>query len=342
MNPIAFMLVMMPAMLAVAATPPASVPATPPTSRPSEMEPLADGTVRYTPPENWNLIVKRPDGLGATYQSRDQTSTIVITIIPQDRAVADSSRDAMARIIDKGIREAAAKEHRALLIAPRVEQDDRFFLKMHDAVQIEGGVAERIQMYRVIGLNLVHVAASAAGEQLDDARDVFDKAERLMAGMRVSRGAKRVLYPRAQLRAIVPLDWTDRKIDQANGPVATYADPKEPSRQLLLGARIIPKAAREDKAKLDALVVLMIDQERALPARLTANGEDQNVPGATYLRQTHATALSDKDGAMLVDTRYIVVGDVLASVRSIAKASDAVTMNSIAEKFAGNLRPVKD
>jgi len=161
--------------------------------------------------------------------------------------------------------------------------------------------------------------------------------------MRSARGAKRMVYPRAQLRAVVPVDWNDQKFDQPNGLVATYTDPKDLSRQIVLSARIIPAAVRDDKAKIDALVSMMIDQERKLPARL-ATGHIEELPATTPeggLKVTHEKVTVPL-GVMVVDTRYVVVRDVLASVRSIAKEADAESVNALAEKLAAGLKPVKE
>jgi hypothetical protein len=343
MKAIVLTLMLASVVIAAAPAPPTSAPATLPASRTSEMEPLADGTVRFTPPPGWLLVNKRPDDLGATYKTADENAVVLIEIQPLNRVVKESSKDQMARIIDKGIRDAAAKEKLELLQAPKQIDDPRFFLKMHDALRIEGKVQDRMQWYRVIGLNLVHAAATSRVDAINPADPALAAAEEMMATMRVSRGSKRVLYPHAQLRAVVPLDWTEKRIDQANGAVATYSDPKDPSREIVLNARIVPKATLEDKAKLDAFVAKMADQERVLPSRLAAQLQgEENIPGSKYVRETRMKLSGDTNGPMRWETRYIVVGDVLASVRSIARDADADAMDAIADRFAGSLKPVKD
>src|SRR3954468_1265432 len=100
------------AAIAPAASPPvpATLPTTSPTSRTAEMEPLADGTVRFAPPPGWIFVSKKPNDLGATYKSPDDSAIVLIEIQPLNRVVKESSRDPMARIIDKGIRDAAAHD----------------------------------------------------------------------------------------------------------------------------------------------------------------------------------------------------------------------------------------
>ena len=324
-----------------AAAPPAT--ATAPATRGTETESLADGTIRYVPPTDWDLIEKTPDGLSAKYRSHDQTGTIQIIVMPQTQAMGDTQRERMASVILKGLREAGKKNGMEYVDGPKIERDPRFYLRVRDTSKAGEGFFDRIQTYRVMGLNLVYVVASATGEQQNTAQDVFDTADELLLNAKLSRGGKRVIYPHAQLRAVVPIDWTDHKTDQPNGLVATYTNPKDPTQQIILSARIIPKAAQADKEKLDALVASMIEQERKLPAKLAeAKVEDQPTtsPATNAVRQTRMKVMTPT-GTLEVETRYQVVGDVLASVRSIAKESDAADINLIAERFAASLKPIK-
>src|SRR5439155_21759786 len=113
------------------------------------------------------------------------------------QTIPPSQKEQMAIIIGKAIREAARKEGRELVLPPRVEPDERYFLKIHDVIKAEDKLSDRIQMYRVIGLNLVHVACTAIVESRDQSAAVHSAAEQLLDTMRLSRGANRSVYPRA-------------------------------------------------------------------------------------------------------------------------------------------------
>ena len=328
---------------ALAAAPPASSPAT---TRLADMESLLDGSIRYVMPPKWELISKTPDGKSASWRS-GESGALIITVTPQDQQLQDSAKDQIAMIIGKGIRESAKKENHDLVLQPRVEKDDRFFLKVRDAQRIaDDKIVDRIQIYRLMGLNLVHIAATAWVESPEQSRPIHEEAERLLDSMVLSRGLKRSVYPHAQLRLIVPLDWKEQKPDNANGLVATLTDPKDASKQLIVRARVIPKDARTDTTKRDALLGRMIDEERKLPPLTLADAKNEQ-PGAgsgggvTYLRQIRTPA--QKNGqAIRVETRYFVVGDVLVSVRSLAPESDADALASIADKFAADIKPIKE
>lgn len=305
------------------------------------MLPLAGGTVRYLAPPGWKAAAPTADGLHLGF-TLDEKGGIVVDVTPQETAPTQNMHDQMAVIIGKAIRESARSENHTFVITPRVEPDDRFFLKLHDAQTVAPGViADRLQLYREIGLNLVHVAVTAQVSSVDQSAPIHAAAEKLLDGMRLSRGAKRTVYPRAELRAVVPLDWREAKIDQPNGLVARYTDPDRPPRQIIVRVRLLPKDAQTDPARRDGLVQLMVDQERHLPPLSISSPavEQPAIGSGNNLRQTRFTVKSDGQ-TLRVDTRYLVVGSVLVSVRSVAANSDADAVNAIAEKYCENLKPI--
>ncbi len=77
----------------------------------------------------------------------------------------------------------------------------------------------------------------------------------------------------------------------------------------------------------------MVDQERV------PNVDGKDVPGTTYLRQIRVAAA---DTGTRIDTRYLIVGDVLVSVRSVAKEADAEAVSAIANRVAADLKPVRE
>lgn len=315
------------------------------------MEPIADGTIRFVPPAGWELVGRSPDNLAVTYKASDAPeAALTLTIIPQTQTIQPTAREQMGLIIGKGIREAAKQHGHALVYGPRVEPDERYFLKVRDVMSVgQGKLADRVQMYRIVGLNLVHVACTAQVEARELSAPVHAAAEKLLDTMRVARGAKRSVYPRAQLKAVVPLDWREQKTDQANGLVATYTDPKDPSRQMVLRCRVMPKDAREPGPKRDALLGRMIDDERRHPPLTGASADAEEVittDPPKYLKHLRTSATSGAGGAggepLRVETRYVAVGDVMVSVRSVAREADADAVAKIAEQVAGDLKTIRD
>ena len=113
------------------------------------MEPLLDGSIRYAPPpaaDGWTFVGKSDDNRKATYVIDGGKGRIDITVTPQSRDVPDTYAKQMALIIGKGIREDADRASRTILLQPRVEKDERFFLKIHDRLGAEDGIRDRLQL----------------------------------------------------------------------------------------------------------------------------------------------------------------------------------------------------
>lgn len=331
MRPIAMILIVL-----IAA--PAVTRADAPTTRLSDMHPLVDGSIRYLPPDGWKEIGK-PDKLHAYYATEDGHGRISIAVTIEDRDMPDSAAARMAMIIGKAIRENAKKENRELLYGPRVEKDPRFFLVVHDRMTTQDGseVADRMQLYRMMGLNMVNLAVTAIvprDSKPEDARKILSAGQEMLAGMQLTRGAAPVVFPRTRVRLTTPVDWKLSKLDQPNGPTVTYSDPKDPNRRIYVRSRILPKDARTDASKRDVILNRMIEQGWEQPP-LTRKPADAGQPGTgkgDYLRQIRTT-VSQGEQKLLVETRYLVIGDVILSIRTVAPEADQ-QISAIADDLA--------
>ena len=314
------------------------------------MEPLLDGSIRYVPPSadaGWKFMGKTEDNLKATYLIEEGKGRIDITVSPQTRDVPDTYAKQMAMIIGKGIRDDADRVGRTMLLQPRVEKDERFFLKIHDRISGEDGIRDRLQIYRVMGLNIVHVAVIALKDTPEEAKPIHTAGEELLDGMQITHGQRPVVYPRNKLKIRPPVDWKETKSDVPNALVTTYLDPKQPSRQLIIRARVIPRAATADPTKRDAFIAKMIDDERHT-APFSNNtkplGDDQVVAGGSpreYLRQVRTDATIEGGGKLRVQTRYFTVNDVMVSLRSVSSDDDEALLK-IADALAVDVKPSRE
>src|SRR5439155_1538690 len=82
----------------------------------------------------------------------------------------DSAAPKIAQSLAKGIRDHADKGDFELVMQPKTEPDDRFFLRLHHKFKKGALVGDEVQMIRVIGLNLVTVAATAFTDSPDEAK----------------------------------------------------------------------------------------------------------------------------------------------------------------------------
>jgi hypothetical protein len=313
------------------------------------MEALIDGSIRYLPPPadaGWKPLGKTDDRLKATYQTEDGKGQITINVSPQTRDVPDTYARQMALIIGKGIREDADRSGRTMLLQPRVEKDERFFLKIHDRVSGEHGVSDRLQLYRVMGLNIVHVAVIALKDKPEEAKPIHTAGEELLDGMVLTRGQTPVVYPRNKLKIKPPIDWKETKTDAVNGLVVTYSDPKPPARQIIVRARVIPKATLDDPAKRETFIDKMVDDERRTPpfSNTAKPGEEQLISGGApreYLRHVRTDSAAEGGAKLRVQTRYFVVNDVLVSLRSVSGADDEEILK-IADALAVDVKPSRE
>src|SRR5690242_5977654 len=97
------------------------------TTAPFSLEPLVGGALRYQPPQGWD-VVDKADRL-ARYRLPDETGFLEIAVDLLPSAVRKSAAQQMAMQIGKAIREQVKKDGNELVYGPRVEEDDRFFLK---------------------------------------------------------------------------------------------------------------------------------------------------------------------------------------------------------------------
>jgi hypothetical protein len=328
--------------------PPTTAPArSPAATAPAATEPLVGGALRYAIPQGWDLITKRDDGRGANYKDPSGKGVIMILVDPLSAAVPKNAGEQMAPQIGNGIREAAQRDGNEITVQPRADPDDRYLLKIHDRQKLKSGqFSDRVQYYRVFGTYLVSVASTAFTDDDTAAKEIHKQAEQLLDQMRIARGVRPTVFGRTQIKLTPPVDWKEQKRDQPNGIVATYTDERNANNKTIIRAKIVPKPTAADPAKRQAFLDKMIDDERQTePFSKTALSADESpAPPATdekSLRKIKSTA--DANGQKLtVISRYIPVGDVLVSVRSISPEPEAEAVTKIADDLAATLKPPKE
>lgn len=315
-----------------------------PATRTSDMLPLVDGSIRYFPPAGWKQVGKS-DKLHASYATEDHRGIVSIAVTVEDREVPKDAAERMALIIGKAVRESAKKEGRQILYGPRVEKDPRFFLVIHDRITLSdpSKVSDRMQLYRVMGLNLVNVVVTAFVDRdapPDQANSILSAGEAMLDGMRLTRGATPVVFGRTRVRLTTPIDWKLIKQDQPNGLTVTYVDPKNESRRIIVRSRVLPLAARTDSAKREVILNRMIEHGWTQPplTHKPAGGGQPGTGKGNYLRQIRTTA-GQGQTKLAVETRYMVVGDVILSIRTVSTEGDQA-IGKVADDLAASAQAV--
>jgi hypothetical protein len=304
-------------------------------------EPLVGGALRYAPPAGWALDGEKSDKL-VRYRLGEKTGFLEIAVDALPVAVGPTEAGQMAMQVGKAIREQAKNEGSELLYGPRAEKDERFWLVLHDRMKLKTGeTMDRKQMLRVFGVYVVRIAATGLTDSQEEAKKIHQVGEEILDKMRIARGVKPTFYPKTQIKITPPVDWKELKSDQPNGLVSTLTDARKATSKMIVRARILPKDARTDTAKRDALVEKMVDDERqTTPYSKTAKSDgDKASADSKFLKRVVGTAV-ESGKPVAVQTRYFVIGDVIVSVRAVAEEADAAAVNELADRLS--IAPIRE
>ncbi len=320
----------------------AAATTTAPTSAPFANEPIGHGVVRFAPPPDWDLAKRADNDMSVSYKSPDGSGVLSIAVTPQQDAITDSPKANMAKAIIKGITESLTKDGTELLIKPRVEQDDRFYLKVHDRSKKDGKVADRIQMYRAVGLNLVLVSVVAFTDDESKAKEVHAIGETVLLSARTSRTPKPTIFGKTRVQITAPLDWKEEKHDKPNGLTAIYHDPSDTEQSIVVKSRILPRDAKDDAAKRDAIITQMLDADRSgePPVKGAKRTEEPDAPADPKTLKTSRAVYKTESNEYQADTRFIAVGDVILSITTISRPGNADALKKTTDLLVETVKAV--
>ena len=194
-----------------------------PTSAPSTSQTLLDGAILYTPPADWVSLGKRTDDRSAGYAPSDHSGQIVITVVPEAETIPDELGPKLAMQFGQTIRAEAAKKNIQIVQQPKVEEDKRFLVKIHDQFKAHEKFSDRVQIFRGVGRNLVSVTINAFTEDPDQQKQIDLLGEEVMLSVALNRpGAaaakssespetqpttQPILFPAPHLRVTPPIGW---------------------------------------------------------------------------------------------------------------------------------------
>ncbi len=303
-------------------------------------EPLVGGALRYGAPDGWAPVGEKADRL-VRYRL-DNTGFIEIAVDDLSIAATPMLARQMALGVAKTIRDNAKSRGEEMLLPPRVEKDDRFWLVIHDRLKTKDGhTTDRLQIYRPFGVYIARVAVTSLDASREETEKIHRAGQDVLDRMRVGRGVRPSYYPHTRIKITPPVDWKEHKNDQPNGLVAAFTDPQDPSAKIIVRARVLPLPARSDGAKRDQLLDRMIDTERTTtPYDRNAPSRSDQVKSDPKLLKRVTGAITDQGRRLDVQTRYFVVGDCLISVRSISDPSRAGNVDQIADELT--VAPIRE
>src|SRR5262245_47527534 len=195
-------------------------PTTAPSTAPST-ETLLGGKLTFTPPQGWDLRGKKDAGKTASYKLDPDAALMAITVDEQEVALTEATAARMGQAICKKLRENIPKSGAEIHTPPMTEKDDRFFLKVHVRYTQDGKLCDQIQLFRVLGVELVNVGVTAFSGSPDDVKKIFDDAEQMILSVQApgrkaamaqankprAPSTKPVVLAEAKLRITPPPGW---------------------------------------------------------------------------------------------------------------------------------------
>lgn len=333
-----------------------------PASAPSgSTESLMDGAITFTPPpsdDGWTLAGKTHDGRTLAYAIGKHVA-MAVNVTPQDTVLDDSAANKLGPFIIKRTRDEVAKSGAQSIEPPKNERDDRFFLHIHDRFKKDDKTADRLQVYRVIGKNLVTVATTVWTEDADEAKKMHEVTEQVALSVGGPGGAghhvgakpqtvkprlattKPLMLSDAKLRVSPPASWTADVHDGSSGMVATFRDPQESGDVIGVNVKPLPKEATKDPKVRDAFIDEMLSGEKQefKIDGATVDGASETVKDNRFLKKVR-TKYQGGGKRFLVTTRALRLGDQVVSVSSIGVDDAGTSVEQLADELATGIRPI--
>jgi hypothetical protein len=339
-------------------------PASAPTTAPAASESLLNGAITFTPPpadQGWTLAGKTHDGKTVAY-AIGKHAAMAVNVTPQDTALDDSAANKLGPFIIKRTRDEVAKNGAQSIDPPRNEKDDRFFLHIHDRFKKDDQTADRLQVYRVIGKNLVTVATTIWSDDAEETKRSHEITEQValsaagpggVGGHRPAAKTQATAKPKlattkpatlsqAKLRVTPPAGWTSELKDATSGVVATFHDPQETGDVIAVGVKPLPKEATKDPKLRDAVIdeLLSGEKQQFKIEGATVDGASETLKDNRFLKKVR-TKYQGSGKRFTVTSRALRVGDAVVSVTSIAIDDAAPTVEQLGDELAVGIRPIR-
>jgi hypothetical protein len=169
---------------------------TKPSTQPAIWKALADGELRLTAPEGWEEIPLEGDH-SATYRHPDGHSVVSFRATFQKTPipVSPSTSLQLGKQILKSIKDDLVKSNANILEEPRLQRDPRYFVRIHDKIQLDRVTRERLHLYRVLGYYLLMVTVDVSDQDAATTKVSFKAGEDLLSGVLLGKRNKPTKKP---------------------------------------------------------------------------------------------------------------------------------------------------
>jgi hypothetical protein len=133
--------------LIVLANPPARAAQSPATA-PAVTASLGNGRLVYPEPDGWERVQSASNDTTAAYISANHLGILAIQLLPPDAVVDASAGPSLVRQLKAN----HTKANQKMLLAPTIEKDPRFSLRIHERYEdSQGNVNDELHLYKRVG-----------------------------------------------------------------------------------------------------------------------------------------------------------------------------------------------
>ena len=138
-----------------------------PTSQPGVTETLADGTIEFARPADWDEAKKNRSPLRAAWVSKDRKGMVLVEVWPDGELSETTGTKTVRKLRADRQKQTGVR----VTMEPTVEKDPRFDLRIHEKYEhtADGTVDDVLRLYRKVGGRVVTVTVWSKSP--DDARD---------------------------------------------------------------------------------------------------------------------------------------------------------------------------
>jgi hypothetical protein len=143
---------------------------------------LFNGRIEYAPPAGWRLQESNlPGNMAAVYIAADEDGYFALQVLPEN---ASTNADAAKKIVAQ-LRINHKKNGQALDLAPVIEKDPRFAIKIHERYKTKDGkIADETHMYRLVAGRALELDVQSLSENADHVDGVRKTAEDVLISAR--------------------------------------------------------------------------------------------------------------------------------------------------------------
>jgi len=323
-----------------------------PATAPSN-ETLMKGQFTFDVPDGWKVDGKTSDDKLAKLSREHQQAAMAVNVNPQPQSLPDSAANSMSQHVIKMIRDHAAAGDFKLVEQPKAEKDDRFFMRIHHKFQRDTVVGDELQIYRLIGNDLITVAVTVFTDSSDEAKPIFEEAEKTLLSVKSAKAGAAAPHAAAKLKPATkptvlsaariafnaPAGWDEDLSDNTTGMVAKYHDPNQPVNLIAINVTPLPPEAKKDAKARDVIVEQIVSGQQTSFNLEGANqvGSAETIKDNRFLKKTKQR-YEKGDAKLLVTSRVKRVGDVIVNVALVALDPGANDVDRLADEVAVSVR----